>query len=102
MKFINFLIFLLLSSIISTKSNSTENIKDLLKENGKLILYGPFNRNGKHTSPSNMEFDGWLRSNNPSWGIRDIIQMEKFAKNNGLSLIKDIAMPANNFILIFN
>ncbi|MDC1159317.1 hypothetical protein OAS96_01185 [Candidatus Pelagibacter sp.] len=38
MKFINFLIFLLLSSIISTKSNSTENIKDLLKENGKLIL----------------------------------------------------------------
>ena len=73
-----------------------------LGKNGKLILYGPFNRNGKHTSPSNMEFDDWLRSNNPLWGIRDIIQMEKFAKNNGLSLIKDIVMPANNLILIFN
>ncbi|MAV88186.1 MAG: SAM-dependent methyltransferase [Rhodospirillaceae bacterium] len=69
---------------------------------GKLILYGPFKRNGAHTAPSNIEFDNWLRSNNPSWGIRDVIQMEKFAKNNGLSLIKDITMPANNLTLIFN
>ena len=68
---------------------------------GKLILYGPFMKNGKHTAPSNAEFDDHLRHNNASWGIRDIKEVSAFANSNKLFLDRLIPMPSNNFMLIF-
>ena len=68
---------------------------------GKLFLYGPFMKNGEHTAPSNAEFDNWLKNSNPTWGVRDICELEVFAELNGLLLDREASMPSNNFMLIF-
>ena len=72
-----------------------------LVANGKLFLYGPYCFSGTHTSQSNQMFDHSLRSRNPSWGVRHFEDIVELADQNGLSLIKKEAMPANNFSLIF-
>jgi SAM-dependent methyltransferase len=72
-----------------------------LRVGGRLFLYGPFKRGGEHTASSNVAFDKSLRDNNPEWGVRDIDDLEKLAKNAGLLLVERVAMPANNFILVF-
>jgi SAM-dependent methyltransferase len=72
-----------------------------LRVGGRLFLYGPFKRGGEHTASSNAAFDKSLRDNNPEWGVRDIDDLEKLARNAGLVLAECVAMPANNFILIF-
>ncbi len=43
-----------------------------LRADGRLFLYGPFKRDGKHTALSNAVFDTSLRESNPEWGVRDI------------------------------
>jgi hypothetical protein len=72
-----------------------------LRSDGRLYLYGPFKRDGKHTSVSNAVFDTSLRERDPEWGVRDIADLEKLAAKAGLALIETIAMPANNLILAF-
>ena len=72
-----------------------------LRADGKLFLYGPFKRDGAHTAPSNEAFDQSLRSRDPSWGVRDIADVEPLANQNGLSLASIVPMPANNMILVF-
>ena len=61
-----------------------------------LTVYGPFNRNGQFSSPSNAAFDAQLRADHPQRGIRDIEAVCKLATVAGLSLLEDCAMPANN------
>lgn len=73
----------------------------LLPPDGILYLYGPFQREGSHTAPSNQEFDAMLKAQNPSWGVRHLEEVVAVAQNNGLSLKEAIAMPANNFSVIF-
>ena len=68
---------------------------------GRLFLYGPFKRGGKHTAPSNAAFDNSLRGQNPEWGVRDIGDLEKLAANAGLKPVEIVEMPANNLILAF-
>jgi hypothetical protein len=72
-----------------------------LRAEGRLFLYGPFKRGGKHTAPSNAVFDSSLRDQNAEWGVRDIEALEKLASNVGLALIEIAEMPANNLILVF-
>lgn len=72
-----------------------------LRPNGKLFIYGPFKRGGKHTALSNATFDTSLRNGNPEWGVRDVEELEKVATSVGLKLSEVVEMPANNFILIF-
>ncbi len=72
-----------------------------LRPDGRLFLYGPFKRGGKHTAVSNAVFDTSLRENDPSWGVRDIGDVEKLAGTVGLVLVEIVEMPANNLILIF-
>jgi hypothetical protein len=43
-----------------------------LRADGRLFLYGPFKRDGKHTAVSNAVFDASLREGNAEWGVRDI------------------------------
>lgn len=64
-------------------------------------LYGPFNINGAYTSPGNAEFDMQLRQQDPQMGIRDMSAVEALSKDHQMCLQKKIAMPANNFILVF-
>jgi hypothetical protein len=72
-----------------------------LRGDGKLFLYGPFKRDGKHTALSNAVFDASLRDGNPEWGVRDIVDVEKLAQGAGLELIETSEMPANNLTLVF-
>ncbi len=76
-------------------------ISRVLNKGGVVLWYGPFNIDGKYTSPSNANFDQYLRSQASHMGIRDRSAMEREAHQNGLKLEESIAMPANNQILIF-
>ncbi len=67
----------------------------------QLIIYGPFNYAGRHSSPSNADFDAWLRERDPRQGIRDIAAVSALAEKAGLTLKQDEAMPANNRLLRF-
>ena len=72
-----------------------------LQRCGRLYLYGPFKRGGKHTALSNSIFDTSLRDRDPEWGVRDIADVEKLALSEGFALIETVPMPANNLILVF-
>jgi SAM-dependent methyltransferase len=72
-----------------------------LRADGRLFLYGPFKRDGKHTALSNAIFDTSLRERDPEWGVRDIADLEELAASGGLTLLETVEMPANNLILVF-
>ena len=71
-----------------------------LRPGGRLVLYGPFARNGVHTAPSNAAFDASLRQQNPDWGVRDLADIEALATAAGLRLGAVEEMPANNLTLV--
>jgi len=73
----------------------------ILNTDGVFLLYGPFNYNGEFTSESNVRFEMWLKSQAAHQGIRDFEAMEKLAGVAGMQLINDVAMPANNRILVW-
>ena len=72
-----------------------------LRPDGRLFLYGPFKRDGKHTALSNAVFDTSLRERDAEWGVRDIGDIRSLAESVGLVLIETVEMPANNLILVF-
>ena len=72
-----------------------------LRADGRLFLYGPFKRDGKHTALSNAAFDSSLRERNAEWGVRNIEALEKLAAGAGLALVEIAEMPANNLTLVF-
>lgn len=73
----------------------------LLPAGGLLYLYGPFKRNGEHTAESNAQFDASLRSRDSSWGVRDLEDVIQLGADYGLTFQEAIAMPANNFSVLF-
>jgi SAM-dependent methyltransferase len=73
----------------------------LLRPAGRLIVYGPFHDSGMHTAPSNEAFDQALKSRDPSMGVRDAIEITAQAARRGLHAEADLALPANNRILVF-
>lgn len=73
----------------------------LLRRGGLLFTYGPYKRDGQHTAPSNEAFDASLRSRNPLWGVRDVVQVRDAACAQGLELHEIVEMPANNLSLVF-
>jgi len=72
-----------------------------LRDDGRLFLYGPFKRDGKHTAISNAVFDTSLRERDPEWGVRDVGDVEKLASSVGLALREIAPMPSNNLMLEF-
>jgi len=74
----------------------------LLGPTGRLVIYGPFKKDGKFTTESNQRFDTSLRGRDPRWGYRDVeSELVPEAERNGLSLLECHEMPANNFLLSF-
>jgi hypothetical protein len=65
-----------------------------------MFLYGPYRRDGDHTSPSNAAFDADLRARDARWGVRDMEAVADVAAVNGFVLEEVVAMPANNFSLV--
>ncbi|WP_372810151.1 DUF938 domain-containing protein [Pseudoalteromonas nigrifaciens] len=76
-------------------------VKQHLNDQGIVCIYGPFKYKGEFTSQSNNDFNRFLIERDPLSGIRDFTAVELLAKQAGLTLISDIAMPANNQLLIF-
>ncbi|MBF0658175.1 DUF938 domain-containing protein [Psychrobacter sp. NG25] len=74
---------------------------DALPTDGKLIVYGPFNEEGKYTSEGNQRFDAMLRAGNPDSGIRHKEDIVSLASEHHLQLNNTYAMPANNQLLVF-
>jgi len=72
----------------------------ILPPGGVLYLYGPFKRHGKHTAPSNADFEQWLKDKDPDFGLRDVDDVSALAAAHGLSLTRTIEMPANNLSVI--
>jgi SAM-dependent methyltransferase len=72
-----------------------------LAHGGLLYLYGPYKIDGRHTAPSNQDFDTRLRAQNPLWGVRDLTDVSDLAKRHGLALEETVEMPANNLSVIF-
>lgn len=72
-----------------------------LREGSQVIIYGPFNYEGKFTSDSNYLFDQELKKQDPLRGIRSFEDINKNMKKNGFELFKDYEMPANNRMLVF-
>lgn len=76
-------------------------LPQVMTDDAKLAIYGPFNYGGCHTSDSNAAFDAALRSAVPHRGIRDFEAVDLLAQRAGLQLIEDRAMPANNRCLVW-
>ena len=66
-----------------------------------LILYGPYQRNGRHTAPSNEQFDAWLKAKDRRFGVRHLEAVAQVAREAGFGEPEAIAMPANNFTVVF-
>ncbi len=72
-----------------------------LADSGLLLLYGPYLVDGAATAPSNLAFDADLRSRDARWGLRRLADVMAAAEAVGLALREQIAMPANNLLLVF-
>ncbi|XP_053648001.1 methyltransferase-like 26 isoform X2 [Cherax quadricarinatus] len=73
----------------------------LLKPNGIMITYGPYAIHGEITPESNVSFNASLKKENEAWGLRDVDDLEKEAKKNGMTFDAMFNMPANNKILVW-
>lgn len=74
---------------------------EVLGAGGTLCVYGPFKYGGAFTTGSNARFDAWLKGNDPASGIRDFEAVDALAREQGLRLAADHAMPANNQLLVW-
>jgi len=72
-----------------------------LRPGGLFFLYGPFNYDGRFTSPSNARFDASLRAQAAHMGIRDFEAVAACAAATGFEPVEDNAMPANNRLLVW-
>lgn len=74
----------------------------LLKPAGKLVLYGPFARDGEF-SEGNANFDADLKRRDTRWGVRDLErEVAPLAEKNGLRLAQIIDMPKANLTVAFS
>lgn len=72
-----------------------------LPVDGSLILYGPYRFHGAFTASSNEAFDARLRSEDPSWGVRDVDDLDGEASRFGFRRERTLALPANNHVLVY-
>jgi len=73
----------------------------VLQPGGRLCIYGPFRYGEEFTSPSNASFDTSLRHRDSASGIRDFEAVDQLARRADLALQADLAMPANNQLIIW-
>ena len=72
-----------------------------LPPQGKLIVYGPFNYHSAYTSDSNRDFDVMLRQRNVGSCIKSFETINKTLSDNHFTLQDDVAMPANNRLIVW-
>lgn len=78
-----------------------DRLPDVMTDDAKLIVYGPFNIDGRYTSESNAGFDRWLKEQGGHMGIRDLADVDALAARVGLRRIADNELPANNRCVVW-
>lgn len=78
-----------------------DRLPDVMTEDARLIVYGPFNIDGRYTSESNAGFDRWLKEQGEHMGIRDLADVDALAASVGLRCIADNELPANNRCVVW-
>jgi cyclopropane fatty-acyl-phospholipid synthase-like methyltransferase len=73
-----------------------DRLPTITTDDASLIIYGPFNYQGRYSSDSNAVFDQWLQARGTHMAIRDAEAVDALASRAGFNLIDDMAMPANN------
>ena len=73
----------------------------MLPQHGLVILYGPFRIDGVHTSPSNLDFEGWLKGQDAAYGVRDLGEVGAVAASQGFVERARVVMPANNLLVVW-
>ena len=68
----------------------------VLPPGGVLYVYGAYRYATCPLEPSNEQFDRWLKDRDPVSGVRDFEAVNALARQNGLGLVEDRAMPGNN------
>lgn len=76
-----------------------EGLAGVLPPGAPFVVYGPFAYSGRHTSDSNRRFDAELRAGDAVMGVRDLDDVAAVA--GGFALERDVAMPANNRLLVW-
>lgn len=78
-----------------------EGLGPVFDADGVLCVYGPFRYGGEFTTPSNERFDRWLKARDPVSGVRDFEAVDALARRQGMALVADHPMPANNQLLVW-
>ena len=71
-----------------------------LAPGGRLVIYGPFLRDGVATSEGDARFHASLRAADPEVGYKDAADVADWLKEAGLSVPEVAAMPANNLAFV--
>ena len=86
---------------------STPEAKTLISEaaqalapGGRLILYGPFLRDGEATSEGDASFHASLTAQDPEIGYKDDFDVIDWLHEAWLDLVDVVEMPANNLALV--
>lgn len=73
----------------------------ILNPHGHLCVYGAFKIDGAFATAADARFDAYLQAKSPASGLRDIAQLDELASRQGLRLVDDCPMPANNRLLVW-
>lgn len=71
-----------------------------LAAGGRLILYGPFLRDGQTTSDGDKRFHAAIQSENPALGYKNDADVLAWLRESGLHFVETVTMPANNLAII--
>ena len=87
-------------SAVRTMVGYLQGAQRVVRADGFLHIYGPFNRNGRFTSAGNEAFDASLRLRNPLWGIRELETLLELAERHGFAAEQIVEQPANNLSVV--
>lgn len=71
-----------------------------LAPGGRLILYGPFLRDGEATSEGDARFHASLQASDSEIGYKDDFEAIGWLQAGGLALVDVVEMPANNLAIV--
>jgi SAM-dependent methyltransferase len=71
-----------------------------LAPGGRVILYGPFLRDGETTSDGDARFHAALQAADPETGYKDDFDVIDWLHEAGLELVDVVEMPANNLAFV--
>jgi cyclopropane fatty-acyl-phospholipid synthase-like methyltransferase len=72
-----------------------------VRDDGLVVLYGPYREGGHHTATSNAAFETWLKAKDPRFGVRNLEDVDAAAAAAGFARFHLARLPANNLLLAF-